>query len=620
MAGRERSPLPLSRTCQNCAHAKIKCHRNPASPICDRCDRLGKECTFRQAKRRIQGYRKDQSSNCTMLIGPCSRIEALEAKVNELLNTQSQSGGEQSQSPRSIPAQITEDVINSGLITIETANALLHTFKTYMTPHFPFVVIPTHMPAEELRLQKPFLFLVLLAASSYDDMPLQRLLGKEVNKYISARVIIGGEVSFELLQGLLVHLAWCQYHSRPRRYSQLLAIAISIIVDLRLDRTPQTLSSWKSAPGLVSEDSPNPRVLDSAKSSWGRDVQRAVAGCYYLSSSIAVMLQKLITFPYSTYIEDTCVSLKEKSEYATDKYLVYIIKLQRILGDISHQTSGHFNLIDPDAAVELHITKLRAELDNFRERLPFPMSENHLLGMLFHTVELYLYQISLLDKHCGPNATRSIPWSPWRQEILSAGLISAKSLLGFYITMPLGAEKLLNNTELIQIGFALTVSTKLSLVAGSSLVTQQSRSLGTVLDMSSVLRECIARLEALVTGRVDASGDMDVFGHYVKRVQRIQKWYEWHFAKPAAGPDQRGSERVDSNFQHPNAQYSTQFSLMAQPIADGIFNTSTVVGPTVPDAILMDGMYDLQFANFYSDATFDEMMGGWMPDTIGGTY
>ncbi|KAF2493928.1 hypothetical protein BU16DRAFT_464436 [Lophium mytilinum] len=598
MAGRERSPLPLSRTCQNCAHAKIKCHRNPALPICDRCDRLGKECTFRQAKRRIQGYRKDH------------RIEALEAKVNELLNTQSQSSGEHSQSPDASPqftAKITEDVIDSGLITIDNANALLHTFKTFMTPHFPFVVIPTHMPAEELRLQKPFLFLVLLAASSYDDMPLQRLLGKEVNKYISARIIIGGEVSFELLQGLLVHLAWCQYHSRPRRYSQLLGIAISIIVDLRLDRYPQTLSSWKSAPGLVSEDSPNPRAADGAKSSWGRDVQRAVAGCYYLSSSVAVMLEKLTTFPYSPYIEDTCVSLKEKSEYATDKYLVYIIRLQRVLGNISHQTSGHFNLINPDAAVELHITKLRAELDNFQERLPFPMSENHLLGMLYHTVELYLYQISLLDKHCGPNATRSIPWSPWRQEMLSAGLISAKSLLGFYITMPLGAEKLLNNTELIQIGFALTVSTKLSLVAGSSLVNQQSRNLGTVLDMSGILRECIARLEALVTGHVDAAGDQDVFVHYIKRVQRIQKWYE-------------GSEGVDSNFQHANAQYNTQFSPMAQPMADGVFNTSTIVGLTVPDSVLMDGMYDLQFANFYSDATFDEMMGGWMPDTIGGTY
>lgn len=43
---------------------------------------------------------------------------------------------------------------------------------------------------------------------SYENMPLQRALGAEVKKVVASRMVIGGEISFELLQGLLVFLAW----------------------------------------------------------------------------------------------------------------------------------------------------------------------------------------------------------------------------------------------------------------------------------------------------------------------------------------------------------------------------------------------------------------------------
>ena len=77
-----------------------------------------------------------------------------------------------------------------------------------MTPRFPFVCITHKQTAEELKQQKPFLFLAILAAASYEDMPLQRALGKKVKQAISLRMILNGEISFDLLQGLMVHIAW----------------------------------------------------------------------------------------------------------------------------------------------------------------------------------------------------------------------------------------------------------------------------------------------------------------------------------------------------------------------------------------------------------------------------
>lgn len=43
------------RTCQNCAHAKIRCLRSQPAGACDRCRRLRKDCVFRPARRRFGG-------------------------------------------------------------------------------------------------------------------------------------------------------------------------------------------------------------------------------------------------------------------------------------------------------------------------------------------------------------------------------------------------------------------------------------------------------------------------------------------------------------------------------------------------------------------------------------
>ena len=101
-----------------------------------------------------------------------------------------------------------EDVIARGILSTDTAESLLDIYKEKMTPHFPFVIIPPETSAESLRREKRFLFLAILASASFADMPLQRRLGMEVKTAVASRMIVNGEMSFELLQGLLVYLAW----------------------------------------------------------------------------------------------------------------------------------------------------------------------------------------------------------------------------------------------------------------------------------------------------------------------------------------------------------------------------------------------------------------------------
>lgn len=151
------------------------------------------------------------------------KIEALESKVRELMTDQNAvqpSRKTPETAPRTRSASVIEsdegdkDIIDRGLLNIEAAENYLESFKSILTPHFPFVVIPHQASAVQLREEKPFLFLAIMASASYENILLQRSLGAEVRRAVASRIILNGEVSFDLLQGLLVFLAWYAYATR----------------------------------------------------------------------------------------------------------------------------------------------------------------------------------------------------------------------------------------------------------------------------------------------------------------------------------------------------------------------------------------------------------------------
>ncbi|KAJ5096850.1 hypothetical protein N7456_007571 [Penicillium angulare] len=390
----------LSKTCQNCASSKVKCVRNTEDQHeCNRCLRLGKECAYRRSGRRFYGFQKDR------------QIEALESRVKELMSDRAIASVEPSppasrltSSTRSVSFNESDnnennvgidDVITRGILNLETARHYLELFTTILSPNFPFVVIPPSISINQLRQEKPFLLLAVLASASYDDFPLQRLLGKEVKKAVASRMILGGEISFDMLQGLLVFLAWSHYHSKPHRYTQFLQLAISLIIELRLDRPPQT-EEWKTP--LLFETQQNLNKKTYTRPSWGNEEKRAVIGCYYLSCSwvvpkvlicdclcikylllvlhrAAVFLHKHSNFPYIPYFDECCQSLDQAEEYPTDKYIVYLFQLQHIAEKINRLSADHRNdLKKPMSGTELYVMSIKSDLEAFENRLPFEIS------------------------------------------------------------------------------------------------------------------------------------------------------------------------------------------------------------------------------------------------------
>ncbi|OBT81570.1 hypothetical protein VE02_09337 [Pseudogymnoascus sp. 03VT05] len=601
------TPLPLSRTCQNCAHAKIKCTRVNHPHICDRCHRLSKECVFRQARRRHNGSKKDV------------RIEALEAKVNQLLGATSQGSTAQPARPTP-PEQVTfdfgtevltpaissgvgRDVIDDGWLDMEAASRYLEMFRTVMVHRFPFVVIPPSVTAQELRETKPFLFLNVVAAASYENIPLQRRLGKEIKHVVSNRMIFGGEASIELLQGLLIYLAWNHYYSRPRVYSQFLQLAISIVVDLRLNRPPPT---GPPKVGLTINLDANAKA--HYPTSWSQDERRAVAGCFYLASSISTMLQKTSTFPFSAHIDDFCKSLRSEAACPTDKYVLYVVRLQAIAEKIDRLYSQRVSELNPESTIELFVKQLQTELELFRERLPFDISESYLLAMQYPAVELNLFQIALLDRTAESEVPLLIPSSAWRLDILCAGLISAKSLLSYFISLPARTQLAMSNSEWIQIGVAMVVASKLSVAARGTTASLEALALRDSLDMLIFVKKAVAVASQLVTQVVDDDGRRDIFYTYWKRGKLIQSWYERHSPRPASLPlppaDFNGYYGDGS--QPSSASYTPHIPQQT----DDFFGVD--MGAANLDSLLQAEMEDIQLEGYVPELAMNGIISDWM--------
>lgn len=146
------------------------------------------------------------------------RVQALEAKVDQLL---ARVDSQQHKIPLSgfsnLPSSASkahsnqdqsQDVIDRGIVKYHEALALLDFFRYTLMPHFPFVLIAPETTLDQLRAENPFLLLAILTVSSYKTLATQQVLEETFQCAVADRMIFAHNPSMDVLQGLLVALAW----------------------------------------------------------------------------------------------------------------------------------------------------------------------------------------------------------------------------------------------------------------------------------------------------------------------------------------------------------------------------------------------------------------------------
>ena len=87
------------------------------------------------------------------------------------------------------------------------AEQYLTTFHTYKAKYFPFVYIPSTTTAQQLRQERPFLWLCIMTIASRSTSQ-QQVLGSQIQHVVAQEMLLKSGQSIDLLLGLLAYIGW----------------------------------------------------------------------------------------------------------------------------------------------------------------------------------------------------------------------------------------------------------------------------------------------------------------------------------------------------------------------------------------------------------------------------
>ncbi|GJC94544.1 Zn(II)2Cys6 transcription factor [Colletotrichum higginsianum] len=328
---------PYGRACTNCSRAKCKCILRPVGGACERCHRLSKTCQPSNPIRRRS--KKPPSSRTAQLeekldglvtllrqsgrpdlpadlgvdfnipgVIPSSSSTATAKAVREPSSDMRRSseffsassrgdGGNDRTRADSLPTP-TQTASPEGpgygdeLPSPDEAEALFEAFRGQNLKYFPFLNFRATMTAQELRAERPFLWICIMTVASRVSSQ-QLALGQRVRQIVSQKLVVENERSIDYLLGLLVILGWANHQLGNKPFMCLFCqIAIGLIFDLGISRDPldglNPFLCWKAAQERATQEKTGvvcPTLYVKSQMPRTMEQRRAVVAGYLVTSA-----------------------------------------------------------------------------------------------------------------------------------------------------------------------------------------------------------------------------------------------------------------------------------------------------------------------------------------------
>lgn len=279
------SVLPLHHHVPVCTQRKGLTPRHAASRR--RCRRLSKACTSQ-----VHLPRKRRTTHQK------TRTAHLEERLNSLVDLLRASGEIPPQDPT--PPSTSDDAADVRVVDVPSTwnicgpprcvcrathgkinlhplsdDQVLHVYRTQLVPVFPFVAIGPATEADRLKAERPLLFEALSMAASIHDIRTMRGQMYQLMRRIADAVLLFSTKSMDVLQALLVMLAWHQNHCvMHAQMNNLLYLAHSQMADLRLHTDPAIHE--RTGLMVLNIKDPPPRTNEE---------RRVALGVWFLTSS-----------------------------------------------------------------------------------------------------------------------------------------------------------------------------------------------------------------------------------------------------------------------------------------------------------------------------------------------
>ncbi|KAH8803339.1 hypothetical protein F5884DRAFT_847183 [Xylogone sp. PMI_703] len=518
----------VTAACDKCRVLKVKCIRSAEEGPCVKCTKSGSQCVVSKMRRLAKANQRAKPQVFSESDDFNRRIADLEGKLNGILDLLSRSNaaanaetsftsrpelpindhltsfqglsqdatdspdGEELSNPYLIrnmefnahtsASETFPTTGNSWFTKLELRPAvldqLLNDFRK-MQSYCPFVMIRNEWTSRSMASERPFLLLAAIISASSRYPQLQRALTIEFKEILANRIIISEDRSLDLLQGLLVHLTWFQFHLIPRSQQiyRYLQIAISVLIDLGLDQNLDNVLEERTDlllcdPSLRSK---NAGSIDL----FGNEGRRATLGCYYLSTIISFFSGKPNNLPFTQYMLECAIILQQSPEFETDHLIYHLVKLQRVVEE-ARDLYRIDKTTDSCARVHSHAERLKVNLEEWRHALPASFRHSvslkafrsPLIETRYYAANINIYEMGLVHRFetlrpLARNKDEKGHAAPPPHPTLIMNLIkcvdSVKKYLDCFLTIPTSEYHRLPLEEWFRVIMACFVLYKLSL-------------------------------------------------------------------------------------------------------------------------------------------------------------
>ncbi|KAL1649921.1 hypothetical protein SLS58_001297 [Diplodia intermedia] len=469
-----------------------------------------------------------------------------------------------------------------------------------MSKYFPFVIIPPDATVQTLRDTKPFLLKSIIVVASIQDLAKQRALGHALMAELTTQLLIQGRRSVDLLQGILVWLAWYHVHffTNPQT-TNLLQLAVGLVIDLGLKRGARAYGSERLERGVTR--SAHGELANSELHT--SDERRALLGCFYLSTIVAQWAKRYDSLRYSAQLAGVCRHLEEAQEYPTDQYLVYLVRLQGIVQRIERKVPIDDFTTDTMIPIAMFVKALRGELDDFRRSLPADLANqcesdtlatSATMWLHYYSAEIYLYEISLSSL---PGTPQYGDYTYRRLEMLNGCMHAAKAFIDVYYQIPPASlinVPFMHFAQLTSTIIALSKLTRLECPGWDQAYAQE------FLDFGGIMMKMSARYEE---GRAVAEvplADNPLFTFFARKLRFIKAWNE---AKQK-GTAEALEAREDSRTRAAKAAEAAAANGSARPAAPAVAASERSDGASLNVNI---GGEPMQLEHISQDDIFDQL-------------
>ncbi|KAL2839096.1 hypothetical protein BJY01DRAFT_29115 [Aspergillus pseudoustus] len=432
------------RACTNCVRAKVKCSPG-ARGDCERCTRLNKDC---QPSPPVRKRRPRVERNTGKIDKLEERLDGLVVLLQSAVHRSSSSsaGGDAAASgarpvvfppaaapipspPVTLPeVQAHQQFVPSSSLlepTISEAELYLSRFRDFIVADLPFLIISPSLTAQQLRSERPLLWLSIMTVASTRPGQ-QNALSKEVKRVFGYEAYIKGTKSLDFLLAVLVYLAWDRWYVIEKNTSTTLVyLAASIMYELALDKP-----AYQDAGVLMLHDLKGCRRPTRSQQPPQLDERRLVLGCYLLST-VPSQQGKGESLKWTPYYDQCVRVLEEQKEHPSDLILTHLVKLRQLAGSsIEYLTTtyGSDSTLRPDASLVLK--SLQAQLQTLKSKIPPDVLANKTLLLELQNTECAITQLALLP-------TSSIFLPPGQDFTnIYASMQSIKSWVDTFLTIP----------------------------------------------------------------------------------------------------------------------------------------------------------------------------------------